>query len=326
MPRLPLTRDLVLVGGGHAHALVLRKWGMQPLPGARVTVINPGPTAPYSGMLPGFVAGHYTRSDLDIDLVRLARFAGARVILGAVEGMDLKTRQIHVAGRPPIGYDVASVNVGITSAMPDLPGFAEHAVPAKPLGEFAARWADYRDRTGPARVAVIGGGVAGAEIAMAMAFALRQRGRETEIHLIDAARALSALVPRAQRLIRARMSELGVTLIEHAPIARIAEDHVELADGRHIAADFVTGAAGARPYGWFRDTGLALHDGFIAVDETLRTSDPAVFAAGDCAHLTHAPAPRPGSMRSARRPFCSTTFARRSVATDCAPTGRKRIT
>ncbi|MFC6688035.1 selenide, water dikinase SelD [Jhaorihella thermophila] len=294
MPRLPLTRDLVLVGGGHAHALVLRKWGMQPLPGARVTVINPGPTAPYSGMLPGFVAGHYTRSDLDIDLVRLARFAGARVILGAVEGMDLKTRQIHVAGRPPIGYDVASVNVGITSAMPDLPGFAEHAVPAKPLGEFAARWADYRDRTGPARVAVIGGGVAGAEIAMAMAFALRQRGRETEIHLIDAARALSALVPRAQRLIRARMSELGVTLIEHAPIARIAEDHVELADGRHIAADFVTGAAGARPYGWFRDTGLALHDGFIAVDETLRTSDPAVFAAGDCAHLTHAPRPKAG--------------------------------
>ncbi len=294
MPRLPLTRDLVLIGGGHTHALVLRKWGMQPLPGARVTVINPGPTAPYSGMLPGFVAGHYARDDLDIDLVRLARFAGARVILGAVEGLDPVNRLVHVAGRPPVAYDVASVNVGITSAMPDLPGFAEHGIPAKPLGEFAARWADYRDRAGPARVAVIGGGVAGAELVMAMAFALRERGRKTDIHLIDAVQALSALVPRAQRLIRSRMAELGITLDENATIARVAADHVELADGRRIAADFVTGAAGARPYRWLADTGLALHDGFIAVDETLRTSDPAVFAAGDCAHLTHAPRPKAG--------------------------------
>ena len=70
LPPPPLTRDLVLIGGGHTHALLLRKWGMNPLPGARVTVINPGPTAPYSGMLPGFVAGHYSRSELDIDLVR----------------------------------------------------------------------------------------------------------------------------------------------------------------------------------------------------------------------------------------------------------------
>ena len=72
---LPLTRDLVLIGGGHTHALVLRMWGMNPLPGVRVTVINPGPKAPYSGMLPGHLAGHYDRAALDIDLVRLARFA-----------------------------------------------------------------------------------------------------------------------------------------------------------------------------------------------------------------------------------------------------------
>ena len=76
---VPLTRDLVLIGGGHAHALVLRKWGMDPLPGARLTVINPGPTAPYTGMLPGHVAGHYSRDMLEIDLVRLCRHAGARL-------------------------------------------------------------------------------------------------------------------------------------------------------------------------------------------------------------------------------------------------------
>ncbi|APX21666.1 NADH dehydrogenase-like protein / Selenide,water dikinase [Salipiger profundus] len=161
-PALPLTRDLVLIGGGHTHALVLRMWGMAPLPGVRVTLINPGPTAPYSGMLPGFVAGHYDRDALDIDLVKLARFAGARVILGAAQGIDTTARQIHVAGRPPVSFDVASVDIGITSEMPGLPGFADHAVPAKPLGPFATKWARYRDGKGPARVAVIGGGVAGA--------------------------------------------------------------------------------------------------------------------------------------------------------------------
>ena len=82
--QIPLTRDLVLIGGGHTHALVLRSWGLNPLPGVRLTVINPGPTAPYSGMLPGFVAGHYTRDELDIDLVKLCRFAGARLILSLI--------------------------------------------------------------------------------------------------------------------------------------------------------------------------------------------------------------------------------------------------
>ena len=79
----PLSRDVVLVGGGHAHALVLRMWGMNPLPGARLTVIDPNPVAPYTGMLPGLVAGHYRREELEIDLVKLARFAGARLVVGA---------------------------------------------------------------------------------------------------------------------------------------------------------------------------------------------------------------------------------------------------
>jgi len=74
----PVVKDLVLIGGGHAHALVARMWAMKPLPGVRLTLINPGPAAPYTGMLPGLIAGHYTRDEIMIDLVRLARPAGAR--------------------------------------------------------------------------------------------------------------------------------------------------------------------------------------------------------------------------------------------------------
>ncbi|SHF26285.1 selenophosphate synthase [Ruegeria intermedia] len=293
-PPLPLTRDLVLIGGGHTHALVLRKWGMNPLPGVRVTVINPGPTPPYSGMLPGFVAGHYAREDLDIDLVRLARFAGARLILGPATGLDPERRVVQVPGHPEIGFDVASVNVGITSDMPDLPGFADHAVPAKPLGPFAARWAAYLQGSGPASVAVIGGGVAGVELVMAMAHALRVRNRKAQVTLIDRDRALSAVGSKAAATLRRTMHGLGIDCIEQTGILRVGPDHVELADGRHIAADFVTGAAGARPYDWIAQTGLALHEGFIRVSSHLQSSDPSVFAAGDCAHLSEDPRPKAG--------------------------------
>ncbi|MCB5199125.1 selenide, water dikinase SelD [Loktanella sp. TSTF-M6] len=291
---LPLTRDLVLIGGGHTHALVLRKWGMNPLAGVRVTLISPGPTAPYSGMLPGFVAGHYSRDDLDIDLVQLARFAGARVIDGAVTRIDSAARLITVPGRAPIAYDAVSVDVGITSDMPALDGFGDHGVPAKPLGQFASRWDMFRDSATDPHIAIIGGGVAGAELAMAMAHALRDRDLQPTVHLIDRSRALSALNATARRRVTTALAGNGVTVIEDATVATVQADAVLLTDGRRIRSDFTTGAAGARPHDWIAQIGVDLHDGFITVGPTLQSSDPALFAVGDCAHLSHAPRPKAG--------------------------------
>ena len=291
---LPMVKDLVLIGGGHTHALVLRKWGMMALAGVRVTLIDPGPTAAYSGMLPGFVAGHYTRDDLDIDLVKLARFAGARLIVGAVTAIDVQARLITVPGRPPIAYDVASLDVGITSAMPALPGFADHAVPAKPLGPFASRWDAFRDGATAPRIAVIGGGVAGAELAMAMTHSLRQRGLTPVAHLIDRGKVVDTLGDTARGKMLAALASNDVTLVEDATVERVEEGAVVLADDRRIAADFIVGAAGAKPHDWQADIGVALHGGFIAVDRHLQTSDAAIFAVGDCAHLTHDPRPKAG--------------------------------
>ena len=293
-PTLPLTRDVVLIGGGHTHALVLRKWGMRLLPGARLTVIDPNPAAAYSGMLPGHVAGHYTRDDLDIDLVRLARFAGARLIPGAADGIDPETRTVHVPGRPPVGYDLCSVDIGITSDMPALPGFSDHGVPAKPLGQFARKWQAFLSRGSSEPVAVIGAGVAGAELAMAMACALRHSGRPGGVTLIDSSGALPGVSARAEARLRAEIAAQGVTLLENTPVARLEAGAVVLGDGRSIPAGFIAGAAGAKPHGWLAQTGLDLTDGYITVDADLRSSDPAIFAAGDCAHLATSPRPKAG--------------------------------
>jgi len=292
MDKYPFTRDLVLIGGGHTHALVLRKWGMDPLAGVRVSVINPGPTAAYSGMLPGFVAGHYSRDDLDIDLVKLARFAGARMINGAVTGIDRAARTVTVAGRPPIAYDVLAIDVGITSEMPVLEGFAAYGSPAKPLGAFAQAWDDYRACVKAPKIAVIGGGVAGAELALAMAHALRDRS--PKLHLIDRGRALAAHGDKARQRMLAALAGYGVEIIENAEVTQVFPEGVLLRDGRLIHSDFTTGAAGAKPHDWIAGTGLDLQDGFIAVNAQLQASDRSVFAVGDCAHMATSPRPKAG--------------------------------
>ena len=133
----PLVRDLVLVGGGHAHVLVLRMWAMDPQPGVRLTLVSPEPAAPYTGMLPGHVAGHYAREDLMIDLVRLAEAAGARFILDRATGLDLARRRLHLAGRPPLAYDVLSLDVGVGSGLSDVPGFEAYG--ERFVRELAAR-------------------------------------------------------------------------------------------------------------------------------------------------------------------------------------------
>jgi len=285
----PLTRELVLIGGGHTHALVLRRWGMNPLPGARLTLINPGPEAPYTGMLPGFVAGHYDRDDLMIDLVRLTRFAGARLVLGAAKAIDPANRRIHVPGRHPIHYDVASINIGVGSGLPDLPGFSECAVAAKPLEPFAAAWLRFRaavlDGSAKAQVAVIGGGVGGVELSLAISHAVRSAGRSVEVTIIEMASALPGLGTRTRAALLTDLDRHGIRLIEGVTVSAVEPDVVALSDGNEVRAQFTVGVAGSRPQSWLASTGLDLTRGFVAVDATLRSSDPNIYAAGDCAML-----------------------------------------
>lgn len=297
-PDMPLTQDLVLVGGGHAHALVLRQWGMNPLPGARLTVINPGPTAPYTGMLPGHVAGHYARDTLEIDLMRLCQFAGARLILAHATGLDRTAQHIVVEGRSPVAYDVASIDIGITAKM-DIPGFADHAVGAKPLDIYAARWRDFmtaaKQGTVSGKVAVIGGGVAGCELAMAMSHALHSAGIKPSITVIEAGPRISGMGDRARRRLLQAMAGLGVSVLTDSKVLRIEADQVVLDSGIAVAAALTVGAAGAFAHQWLAQTDLPLIDGFIEVRPDLSVrDDPKLFAVGDCAAMPFAPRPKAG--------------------------------
>jgi selenide,water dikinase len=294
-PTTPIVKELVFLGGGHTHALVLRKWGMKPVPGVRLTLVNPGPTAPYSGMLPGHLAGHYSRDALDIDLVRLARFAGARLLVDRAVAVDPAARVVRLGSGRSVAYDLLSLDVGITSEMPALPGFAEHGVAAKPLGRFADIWARTCAETGPIAIAVIGGGVAGCEVAMAAAHRMRTLGRAARVSVIDRGEVLSSVVPAARRRLLAGLAAHGVSLEEHTEVAAVEADAVVLAGGARVASDLTIGTAGATPHAWVAEMGLPCKDGFLTVDATLRSpADASVFGAGDCVHLAHDPRPKAG--------------------------------
>lgn len=312
----PLLKNVVLVGGGHAHALVLRAWAMNPVTGARLTVINPHPTAPYTGMLPGYVAGHYTRDELDIDIVKLARFADTRFVLGKAVEIDREAKTVTVPGRPPIPYDICSIDIGITSEMPQIPGFTEHATPAKPLDNFANRWTAYVEETvakPPSfrpNIAVIGGGIGGSELAMAMHHRLSGLGRTPTVTVIDGGTILSEVGDKAQAELIALLTEKGIRRQEHVTAIEVTSSGVVLADGGSVDADFVVGVAGARPYDWIETIGLDTHDGFITVDETLRsTSDDSIFAVGDCAHLAFDPRPKAGVFAVRQAPVLTKNIA-----------------
>ena len=292
----PQLRDLVLIGGGHAHALLLRKWGMDPQAGTRVTVINPGPVAPYTGMLPGHIAGHYSRPEMMIDLVRLARFAGARAIMGRAIGIDRTARQVILSCGRRLRYDVASIDIGIASSLPEVAGFDQNAVAAKPLGGYAERWAAFLATAPEApRVVIIGAGVGGAELAMASAHRLRSLGCRAQITLLERApTALPNIGAGARAALLAQLASCNVDLQTNAVPVSVDAHSVSLAGGMVLPSDFTLSVAGAQPQGWLADTGLELLDGFVTVRPSLQSSDPLIFAVGDCAHLGFAPRPKAG--------------------------------
>lgn len=323
-PQIPLTRDLVLIGGGHAHALVLRKWGMRPLPGVRLTLINPGATAPYSGMLPGHIAGHYTQDELEIDLVRLARFAGARLINGKATALDPEARTVTVSGHGVVPYDVGSLDIGITTDLPRLPGFAAHAVGAKPMDLYAARWRIFLEEAqalgtaGP--VCVIGGGVAGVELALAMSHALRQAIGRADITVIEAKDQLTGTSETTREALTTILKANNVKLWSGADICEITAKGPRLRSGEVIPSALTIGAAGATPQSWLEDCKLPLQEGFVRVTPTLQVEGyEDLFAAGDCAHMTHAPRPKAGVFAVRAAPVLHDNLRARLSGQDLRP-------
>jgi pyridine nucleotide-disulfide oxidoreductase family protein len=249
----PVLKELVLVGGGHSHVHVLRMWGMAPVPGVRLTLVTRDIETPYSGMLPGHVAGAYTRDECHLDLVRLCAWAGARLIHAEATGLDLDAKRVRLAaGRPPLRYDVLSINIGCTPRLfGNSSGFesatrkgagadARGVTAVKPIDGFGRRWDALLARTvansadgAPTTVAIVGGGGGGVELALAvrarLVRELRARGQadaEGALRVLLVGRSAELMprhAPEVRSAVRAALESRGIRALLGAEVVAVED-------------------------------------------------------------------------------------------------------
>ncbi len=305
---MPVIKDLVLIGGGHSHVAVLKKFGMQSLPGLRITLITRDVHTPYSGMLPGYIAGHYNYDESHIDLQPLARFAGARLFHTAATSLDLENRHVICGGRPPIRYDVLSVNTGSTPSQIEVPGSKEHALAIKPVNQFLQKWntviRQIIERKGNYQIVVAGAGAGGVEVTLSTQFHLRELLRKRSLsaaklrfHLISGN---GSVLPTHNHSVQIRFTRMltkrGVVVHQDCKVHSVNANNVALDSGKSLYADAIIWATHAAAPAWCKESGLAVDDrGFIKVNDALQSiSHPDIFAAGDVATVTDYPRPKSG--------------------------------
>jgi len=294
-------KRILLVGGGHAHIEVLRRFARQPPDAVDVTLVSPDAMTPYSGMLPGLVAGHYAHADAFIDLAPLAGAAHAAFVIDRVARLDLYSRVAHLASGEIIAFDIVSLDVG---SLPDMaiPGAQEHAIGVRPFERFLPAWESLQADAAADLVrtlAVVGGGAGGVEILLAMQYRLAGLlgPRSPRFLLVTA---LPNLLPQHSVAVRRVLGKVlvarDVVLALASPVAAVEAGALVTSNGRRIAADRIFWATTAAADPWLAASDLDCDaGGFVRVNECLQSaSHPFVFAVGDCASQDRHPRPKSG--------------------------------
>tara|TARA_R110000868_G_scaffold411283_2_gene702758 strand:+ start:32751 stop:33803 length:1053 start_codon:yes stop_codon:yes gene_type:complete len=298
--------DVILIGGGHSHALVLAQQARNPAQRLRLTLIDPFRRATYSGMVPGYLAGHYARRDLQIDLARLAARAQASFVQGHVSAIDPVAKRLSLiladGSRQQLPYDIAAFDIGQdhrpVGGMP--PGDLR---PVKPFDALCDAWDAFVSRPGPRRLCVLGAGAAGCELALAAAHRL---GRHGQISLADRA---DRIVPTHGKALRHKLehalSRAGIKLC----LGSTGMDDVDL----------VIAATGGRPHAWLRRSGLCGPDGIPVMPTLLLRDHPDLFASGDCADFTQRPLAKAGVYAVRQAPILAENLRRHAMGRPLRP-------
>ncbi|GJM13868.1 MAG: bifunctional NADH dehydrogenase FAD-containing subunit/selenide,water dikinase SelD [Pseudohongiella sp.] len=308
----PIVKQLVLIGGGHSHLAVLKRFAMNPVPGLGLTLISRDIETPYSGSLPGHIAGIYERDEIHIDLRPLAQSAGARLIQNEITRIDFENKVIHCQDRPTIDFDLISLNIGSKPDAVKIPGASKFAIGIKPIDQFLLQWEKIHSQIlkridsdkESYRFLIVGGGPASVELA----FAVQQRihnelsikkykGSPLEIGIVSADEELLKFHnSKVRQFLKAELANRSIEVLLEHEVVEFTQGKIHCSNEIMLEADSIIFATGASIPAWPKDCGLAIgEDGFIEVNDFLQsTSHDFVFAAGDAATIKHQPRPKSG--------------------------------
>ncbi|MEJ7760622.1 MAG: FAD-dependent oxidoreductase [Gemmatimonadaceae bacterium] len=292
-------KRLLLAGGGHSHIEVLRRFALQRPCDTEITVVTPSPLLLYTGMWPGWIGGLYKTEECAIDVERLAGAANADFVKASVIGIDPATSTVLIDDDTRLGYDLLSLDIGATPPRQDVAGAEQHSIPVKPIKAFGDWWDKLlRERTGPIRVGIVGGGVGGIELALAMHHRLAATDNAYgTVFLVDSDRhILPEKNDRARQLISEILAARGIEVHTGSEVVAVDPRVLRLVDGARIPFDHLVWATGVAPPAWLASSGISLDErGFVLVDATLRSvSHERIFAAGDVAGMSNCALPKAG--------------------------------
>ena len=304
----PLRRNrIVLLGLGHTNAHVLKQYRLQPIRDAELICVSNYRVASYSGMMPGVLNGDYSLDESQIDLVRLCKSAGARLVIGQVKRLDRANREIHFEERPPLAYDWLSVGVGSKANDRDVEIEPESEIVAlKPMQTMLDRLKNAidrrrgkRDGAKPLRLLIVGGGVGGVEVSLCMRHWLEREWPKASFKLAVAHRGMTlagGLSDAAEKRLSALMQQREIELIRECEVVRVTENHVVARSNLQVEADVVVWATGAVGADWIENLGLSQDErGFLKTKTNLMSvEDSRIFAVGDCGTIEGQPLPKAG--------------------------------
>ncbi len=289
-------KRLLLIGAGHAHLGVLAELAQAPLAGVEVTLVTPYPRQIYSGMLPGWIAGHYTVEQCAIAVAPVAARAQAHLVFGQVVQLDLVARSARTAQGETLAFDWVSIDTGAVPQPELTHGASFEGAALRPIEAFITVWQRWCTQPAPRVMTVIGGGAAGVEIALAMAWHLRPQRARVSLQLVAGRRGVLPELPQGvRRRVLAHLTLAHIKVIDADAVALDATS-IQLAHGDTVHSDWTLVATGSAAAAWPCEAGLAVDErGFIQTLNTLQSSShPFVFAAGDCASLSEHPRARSG--------------------------------
>jgi pyridine nucleotide-disulfide oxidoreductase family protein len=292
------SKQLVLLGAGHAHVHLLKTWAQNSSPDTKLTLVTPYARTFYSGMVPGFIAGHYTLGQCQIDVPPLVAASGAQWRQAFATGIDAKHRRVTLSDGESLAYDVLSVDTGADTSQQSIeaqmPGALAHAIFVRPLEDLALRWNTLCEVASVAHapLVVVGGGAAGFELACA----LRKRFASAAVSLVTGANGLAKnYMPSTRQRIHQALAARSITVVAD-DCTGLTPTQVHLKSGQPIPSLQTWLVTGSRAPRWLSASGLQCDDhGYLAVNPYQQScSHPEVFAAGDVATRMDHPHPRSG--------------------------------